>query len=364
MRKTLVSGILAAVTAATAGAIPAAGPAAAADPALIGFIYPAPVADVGWAKQLDLGREAVAAEFGDKVKTVAVQNIPEGPDAARVMNQLVTDGAKFVMLGSFGYMNDGLRLARQHPDVDFIHASGFKQTQNFGTFTARNYEGFYLAGLAAGMVTESDTIGIVAAFAVPEVVAEVNAVVLAARKTNPEVDVRVVWLNTWFDPPKEQEAARALISQGADVLFSLHQDTPSVVNVAQAEGVHVVNTGSDMSAHGPDAVLASVVNDWTGYFVRSVGATLDGSFEGADFRGGLADGTVSVVAWSDDLSAEQRAEIARVEADLESGAAHVFAGPLNDQAGKERAAAGETLPDPEIFSMNWLVEGLGGSLPN
>ena len=360
MRNTLLSGILAAVAAVTM----AAGGPAAADPALIGFIYPSPVADVGWAKQLDLGREAVAAEFGDKVKTVAVENIPEGPDAARVMNQLVTDGAKFMMLGSFGYMNDGLRLARQHPDVDFIHASGFKQSANFGTFTARNYEGFCLAGLAAGMLTESDTIGIVAAFAVPEVVAEVNAVALAARKANPEADVRIVWLNTWFDPPKEQEAARALISQGADVLFSLHQDTPSVVNVAQAEGVRVVNTGSDMSAHGPDAVLASVVNDWSDCFVRSVGAALDGTFEGADFRGGLADGTVSVAAWSKDLSEEQRAEIAQVEADLKSGAAHVFAGPLRDQAGELRAAEGENLPDPEIFAMNWLVEGLSGSLPN
>jgi simple sugar transport system substrate-binding protein len=336
-----------------------------AEPVTIGFIYPAPVADVGWAKQLDLGREAVAEEFGDAVRTVAVENIPEGPDAARVMNQLVTDGAKFVMLGSFGYMNDGLRLARQHPDVAFIHASGFKQTDNLGTFTARNYEGFYLTGMAAGMVTESDTIGIVAAFAVPEVIAEVNAIALAARKVNPEVSIRTVWLNTWFDPPKEQEAARALISQGADVLFSLHQDTPSVVNVAQSEGVYVVNTGSDMSAHGPDAVLASVVNDWSEYFVQSVGAALDGTFAGTDFRGGLADGTVLIAAWNEGaLSEEQLAEIRATEAALKSGDLHVFAGPLRDQSGQVRAEEGANLPDPEIFGMNWLVEGLEGSLPN
>ncbi|MBS3652120.1 BMP family ABC transporter substrate-binding protein [Pseudaminobacter sp. 19-2017] len=336
---------------------------AQAEPVTIGFIYPAPVADVGWAKQLDLGREAVEKKLGDKVKTRAVENIPEGPDAARVMNQLVTDGAKFVVLGSFGYMNDGLRLARQKPDVAFLHASGFKQSANFGTFTARNYEGFYLGGLAAAMVTKTNTIGIVGAFAIPEVVAEVNAIALAARKVNPDLKIKIVWLNTWFDPPKEQEAARALISQGADVLFSLHQDTPSVVNVAQAQGVYVVNTNSDMSAHGPDAVLASVTDDWSGYFVKNVEDMLNGSFNGTDFRGGLADGTVKVVAWNKALTEEQMAQIKQAEADLMSGKTHVFAGPLRDQQGTVRVEEGANLPDPEIFAMNWLVEGLDGTLP-
>lgn len=343
-------------------ALPLTGMAAMAEPLMVGLIYPTPVADVGWAKQMDLAREAVEEAYGDRVTTRAVQNIPEGPDASRVMNQLVADGAGFVVLGSFGYMNDGLRLAQANPDVNFLHASGYRQTANLGTFTARNYEGFYLAGMAAGMVTESDTIGIVAAFAVPEVVAEVNAVALAARKANPDVDIRIVWVNSWFDPAREQEAARALISQGADVVFSLHQDTPSVVNVAQAEGVYVVATGSDMRAHGPDAVLASVTMNWGPYFVDAVGATLDGTFKGHDERGGLASGTVSVV-WGDVLTEEQLARIAEVEAALASGEAHVFAGPLADQAGTQRVAEGEALADPEIFAMNWLVEGLAGSLP-
>ncbi|WP_198174106.1 BMP family ABC transporter substrate-binding protein [Mesorhizobium xinjiangense] len=330
----------------------------------ISFLYPSPVADVGWAKQLDLGREAIEEKFGDAVESIVVENIPEGPDAARIMNQMVTDGAKFVMLGSFGYMNDGLRLARQHPDIAFIHASGFKQTDNFGTFTARNYEGFYLGGLAAGMVTESDTIGIVAAFAIPEVVAAVNAITLAVHKVDPDAKIKIVWLNSWFDPPKAQEAARALISQGADVLFSLHQDTPSVVNVAEAEGVYVVNTSSDMSAYGPNSVLASVINDWNDYFIESFQAALDGDFKGADFRGGLASGAVKVAAWNDDLTEEQLGTIKQAEADLASGKTHVFAGPLKDQDGNVRAEAGTTLPDQEIFGMNWLVEGVSGSLPN
>ena len=344
-------------------ALPLTGIAATAEPVLIGLIYPTPVADVGWAKQLDLGREAVEEAFGDRVTTRVVENIPEGPDASRGMNQLVADGAEFVVLGSFGYMNDGLRLAQRSPDVDFIHASGFRQAENFGTFTARSYEAFYLAGMAAGMVTESNTIGIVAAFAIPEVIAEVNAITLAARKENPDVNIRIVWVNSWFDPAREQEAARAVISQGADVVFSLHQDTPSVVNVAQAEGVYVVNTGSDMSAHGPDAVLGSVVHDWSSYFVEAVGASLEGNFEGHDERGGLASGAVSVQAWNDVLTEEQMARINETEAALISGEAHVFAGPLKDQSGTERVAEGEALPDPEIFAMNWLVEGLTGSLP-
>ncbi|MHA1571435.1 MAG: BMP family ABC transporter substrate-binding protein, partial [Alphaproteobacteria bacterium] len=167
-----------------------------------------------------------------------------------------------------------------------------------------------------------------------------------------------------FDPPKAQDAARALVSQGADVLFSLHQDTPSVVNVAEAEGVYVVNTGSDMSVYGPNAVLASVTMNWAEYFVREVGAAMDGSFQGADFRGGLKDGAVQVKAWSKDLTAEQLAALQDAEAKLASGELHAFAGPINDQKGDERVAAGANLADGEIFGMNWLVEGLKGSLPN
>lgn len=330
----------------------------------IGFIYPSPVADVGWAKQLDLGREAIEAEFGDRVETTVVENIPEGPDAARIMNQMISDGAKMLLLGSFGYMNDGLKLARRNPDVAMVHASGFKQADNFSTFTARNYEGFYIAGLAAGMITKTNTIGLVAAFAIPEVVAEVNAITLAAQKVNPEAVVKVIWLNSWFDPPKAQEAARALVSQGADVLFSLHQDTPSVVNVAEAEGVYVVNTGSDMSEYGPNSLLASVTNDWSGYFVDQVRAKLEGNFKGSDFRGGLKDGAVNVEAWSEDLTEEQMAKLREVEAALKSGEAHAFEGPITDQDGNQRVAEGEHLADADIFGMNWLVEGVDGSLPN
>lgn len=356
MRKRIVAWLIGACALAIAGN-------AAAEPVKAGLVAPSPIADVGWAKQLDLGMEAIKKRFGEDVDINVVDNVPEGPDAARVMNQMITDGAKFIILGSFGYMNDGLRAARQHPDVNFIHASGYKQTDNFGTFTARNYEGFYLGGLAAGMVTKSNTIGMVAAFAVPEVVAEANAITLAVHEINPDAEVKIIWLNSWFDPPKAQEAARALVSQGADVLFSLHQDTPSVVNVAEAEGVYVVNTSSDMSSYGPKSVLVSVTNDWGDYFADQFEASMTGTFKGSDFRGGLATGTVKMTAWSKDLSEEQMATLKQAEEQIRSGERHVFAGPLKDQSGELRVGEGENLPDPEIFGMNWLVEGLSGSIP-
>lgn len=343
--------------------LPALALPAQAEPFKVGLIEPSPVADVGWAKQQDLGREAMLRECGPEVVAQLVENVPEGPDAARVLNQMISDGADFIVLGSFGYMNDGLRAAAKNPDVDFIHASGYKQLPNFGTFTSRNYEGFYLAAIAAAEVTKTNTIGIVAAFPVPEVIAQVDAIALALQKYRPEAEIKVIWMNTWFDPPKEQDAARALISQGADVIFSLHQDTPSVVNVAEAAGVYVVNTSSDMSKYGPNSVLASVTNDWSTYFVEQCKASREGRFEGVDTHGGLADGTVTVTAWNKALSEAQMAEIAKVEAGIKDGSYHIFAGPLKDQSGTLRVEEGAVLPDAELFGLNWLVEGLDGALP-
>ncbi|MEK9924957.1 MAG: BMP family ABC transporter substrate-binding protein, partial [Alphaproteobacteria bacterium] len=232
-----------------------AGPAAA-EKLKIGFIYPSPVGDVGWAAELDTGRKAIEAHFGDKVETVFVENVPEGPDAQRIMNQMAATGAKMIMLGSFGYMNDGLRLAQQRPDMTFIHASGYKLADNFGNFQSRNYESSYVVGMAAGYVTKSDTVGVVAAYAIPEVVGMINTFTLGLQRTNPDATVKVVWLNSWFNPSKAQESARSLMAQNADVIYSLYQDTPSVVTVAEEEGVYVINTSSDMKAYAPKMLLA------------------------------------------------------------------------------------------------------------
>lgn len=348
--------------AAVAAAALLAGPAAA-DTLKIGFVYPSPVGDVGWAAELDAGRKAVEAHFGDAVETVVVENVPEGPDAQRIMNQMAATGADMIMLGSFGYMNDGIRLAQQRPEMTFIHASGYKLLDNFGNFQSRNYESSYIVGMAAGYVTETDTVGIVAAYAIPEVIGMINTFTLGLQRVNPDASVRVVWLNSWFNPSKAQESARSLIAQDADVIYSLYQDTPSVVTVAEEEGVYVVNTSSDMKAYAPEWLLASQVVDWRDYFIEQVQATIDGTFEGTAFWGGMADGAVDVASFNPALSEDQMAEIEGVMEAIRAGEFHPLTGPVVDQDGTERLAEGETISDDALRGIDWLVAGVETRIP-
>lgn len=329
----------------------------------IGYIYPSPAGDVGWAHELDRGRQAIEDKFGDKVESVVVENIPEGPDAARIMNQMASQGADMIMLGSFGYMNDGLKLAKQYPDLKIIHASGYKLADNMGNFQTRNYESAYVAGMGAGYVTQSNTIGMVAAYAIPEVVGIINAFTMGAQSTNPDITVKVVWLNSWFDPSKAQESARSLIAQQSDIIFSIYQDTPSVVTVAEEEGVYVVNTSSDMKAYAPNHLLVSMQISWADYFIEQVQAAMDGTFKGTAFWGGMADNAVSMESWSDDLSEEQRAALDAKVSDIAAGKFHPFDGPVIDQSGKEMVAEGSTLSDGDLLGINWLVKGVETQLP-
>lgn len=340
------------------------GTAANAEKLKIGFIYPSPVGDVGWAKQLDDGRKAIEDAFGDTVESVVVENVPEGPDAARVMNQMASSGADMIMIGSFGYMNDGLKLAKRKTDMSFIHASGYKTAQNFGNFQTRNYESAYVAGMAAGFVTESNTLGVVAAYAIPEVVGIINTFTLGAQRTNPDISVKVVWLNSWFNPAKAQESARSLAAQSADVVFSLYQDTPSVVTVAEENGFYVINTSSDMKKYAPTKLLASMTIDWGPYFIKQVQAKLDGNFEGTAYWGGMADGAVGLASLSDDLSPAEKEQINNAMAEIASGALHPYNGPITAQDGSEKVANGATLDDGALLGINWLVQGVETRLPN
>jgi len=330
----------------------------------IGFVYPSPVGDVGWAHELDNGRKAIEAAFGDRVETVVAENIPEGPDASRIMNQMASTGAKMIMLGSFGYMNDGLKLAKKRSDMTFIHASGYKLADNFGNFQTRNYETAYLAGIGAGFVTKSNILGVVAAYPIPEVVGIINAFTMGAQLVNQDISVKVVWLNSWFDPSKAQESARSLVSQKADVLLSLYQDTPSVVAVAEELGVYVVPTSSDMKKYAPNHLLVSQQIDWGPHFVEMARQTLDGNFKGIPYWGGMKDGAVRMASWTPNLSADQMSLINEKTAELKAGTLHPFTGPIVDQTGATKLADGEVIEDGALLGINWLVKGVETKLPD
>jgi len=353
--KRLITGM---VLAAAIGA-----PALAADRAKISAIYPSPVGDVGWAHELNRGLQAIQKALPEQVETSYVENVPEGSDAARIMNQMAAQGAKMIILGSFGYMNDGLKLAKRRPDIKFIHASGYKIDKNFGNFQTRNYESAYLLGMAAGYVTKSGTLGVVAAYAIPEVVGIINAFTMGARSTNIGASVKVVWLNSWFDPTKAQESARSLIAQKSDVIFSLYQDTPSVVTVAEQEGVFVINTSSDMKKYAPNHLLGSMTISWEKYFVGQAKDMLGNRFKGEPFWGGIKDEAVGVGSLTDKISGDQRAAIDAKFAEIGKGKFHPFTGPIVDQDGKEKVAAGKTLPDGDLLGINWLVKGVETRVP-
>ena len=338
--------------------------ALAQDKFKIAAVYPSPVGDVGWAHELNRGLDAIKQAFPGKVETSYVDNVPEGPDAACLMNQMAAQGADMIILGSFGYMNDGLKLAKRRPDIKFIHASGYKTAKNFGNFQTRNYESAYLAGMAAGNATKTNVMGVVAAYPIPEVVGIINAFTLGAQAVNGASSVKVVWLNSWFNPTKAQESARSLMAQKADVIFSLYQDTPSVVTVAEKEGVFVINTSSDMKKYAPNHLLASMNISWGKYFVEQTAAAMNGTFKGAPFWGGVKDDAVGVSSLSDKLSAAQRAAIEMKQAEMKAGKFHPLTGPVADQDGKIRVAAGKAISDGDMLSINWLVKGVETRIPN
>ena len=329
----------------------------------IGVLLPSPIADVGWSHALVEGFNGVKEKYGDNVTLNIVENIQEGPDADRIMNKMVGDGNKFVLLGSFGYMNSGLKLAKRNPDMSFIHASGYKVADNFSPFTAKYYEGLYLMGMAAADLTKTKKLGVVGAYAIPELISSINGFVLGARAVDPEITVDVIWLNSWFDPAKAQASAKALIANGADVLFSNAQDTPSVVTVGEEAGVYVFNLNSSMSEYAPTKYLGVVKTDWGPFFSASVEAHLNGNFEGRNEWLGVDAGVVVTEEWSSDISAEMVEKIKIAEAEISSGVRHVYDGPIHNQDGKQMVASGERLDDGGILGINWHVKGVNTPLP-
>lgn len=336
---------------------------ATAEPLQIGLLTPSPLADVGWSKALADGLSMVSDKYGDKVEISIIENIQEGPDADRIMNKMVGDGTEFLVLGSFGYMNGGLKLAKRNPDVTIVHASGYKTGENFSPFTAKYFEGAYLMGMAAADLTKTKKLGVVSAFAIPELISTINGFALGARSVDPDIEIDVIWINSWFDPAKAQNSAKALVAQGADVLFSNAQDTPSVIRVGEESGAYVFNLNSSMKEYAPTKYLGVVKTDWGPFFVASVDAHMNGTFEGQNQWLGMAEDTVVVEDWSSDISDEMMTRIKATEAAIMAGEFNVYAGPLFNQAGDEVIPAGEVLSDGAILGMDWHVQGVTSPLP-
>lgn len=348
-------------TAAASATLGLPGIARAADPLTMAMIVPSPVADVGWSHSLAIAMEAAKEKLGASL--TILENIPEGPDADRIMQKAVTDGAKFLLAGSFGYMNGALQLARRFPDVSIIHASGYQVAPNFSNFAARYYLGTYLLGMAAASLTKSKKLGSVSAFAIPELITSLNAFLLGAQSIDPEIELSVVWVNSWFDPAKEQEAAKALLAQGCDVVFSNAQDTPSVISVCEEAGAYVMNLNSSMKAYSPKYYLGCVNTDWSPYFIAEAEAHIAGTFTGASNWLGIKEGVVSVIDWNPDIPADVKARIDETEARIAAGEFSPFTGPIVKADGTEAVAAGEVIADDVLLGMDYHVKGVTTPLP-
>lgn len=349
---------------------PAAAPAAASAPAggaageplKIAFAYVGPTGDAGWTFAHDNGRKALEAEFGGRIATSYVENVPESADAERVIRDLVAQGNKLVFGTTFGYMEPMVKVAADHPEVRFEHATGYKTAPNLRTYDARTYEGAYLAGVIAGGMTKSNTLGVVASIPIPEVIRNINAFTLGAQSTNPGVTTRVVWVNKWFDPPKEGEAAQSLINQGADVLMQ-NTDSSAVLQTAEKAGKYGFGWDSDMSRFGPGAHLGSAVIDWSPYYKKAVGEALAGTWTTGRAWWGVKEGAIDLVAISDKVPAELRQKAEAVEAGLKDGSFSIWKGPIVDQSGKEVLAAGAVADDQFLGGINFYVKGVEGRVP-
>ena len=337
---------------------------AANEPLKVGFVYVAPIADVGYTKQHDIGRLYAIDKVGkDKITTTFVENVPETADAERVIRQMINDGNKLIFGTSFGYMNYMQKLAKEYPDVKFEHATGYKSAPNMTNYNIRFYEGRYLAGMLAGGATKSNVIGYVAPFPIPEVLQGINAFTLGAKSVNPKIQVKVVWTNAWYDPPKDTDSAKTLIGQGADVLTQ-HTNTSAVASAAEAAGKMVVPYNSDMKSVAPNAQIAALVLNWGPYYAKKINQALENKWENKPVWMHLKEGAISLENISDKVPADVVKKMEEVKAKINSGEFHPFTGPIKTNEGKEAVKAGETLPDDKLVTINYYVDGVVGKVPN
>lgn len=353
---------------AAAAPAPAASPVAAAAPAKpeplkIAFAYVGPVGDGGWTFAHDNGRKAVEKEFGDKVVTSFVEKVPEAADAERVFRDMVGQGNKLIFGTTFGYMEPMLKVAADTKDVKFEHATGYKQAENMRTYDSRTYEGAYMAGIIAGGMTKTNTLGVVGSIPIPEVIRNINSFTMGAQSVNPKIKTKVVWVNEWFNPPKETEAAQSLLNGGADVLFQ-NTDSSAVLQTAGKAKKYAFGWDSDMSAYSPEAHLASAVINWGPYYIKATKDALDGTWKGNEASWwGVKEGAIDIVSISDKVPAELKTKVETVKAGLKDGSFAIWKGPVLGQDGKEVLKKDEVADDKWMGGIKFYVKGVEGKVP-
>jgi len=341
---------------------PAAAAAAPAEPLTIAFAYVGPIGDGGWTFAHDNGRKELEKHFGDKIKTTFVESVPESADAERVFRDFVGQGNKLIFGTTFGYMEPMLKVANDNKETKFEHATGYKTAENMRTYDSRTYEGAYMAGIIAGAMTTSNTLGVVGSVPIPEVLRNINSFTLGAQSVNPKVTTKVVWVNEWFSPPKETEAATALINGGADVLFQ-NTDSPAVLKTAQEKGKRAFGWDSDMTAYGPKAHLGSAIINWAPYYIQATQDALDGKWATGQSWWGVKEGAIDMVSIAEDVPADIKAKVEEVKKGLKDGNYHIWKGPIVGQDGKEVLAEGAVADDKFLSGVNFYVKGVEGKVP-
>lgn len=337
--------------------------AATAQPVGIAFVYLGNPGDAGWTYAHEQGVKEVEAKFGDKIKVTRIENVPESADSERVFRDLASKGNKIVVGSSFGFQDFELKVAKDFPDTVFEHATGYKKAANFATYDVRTYQSAYLAGLVAGYTTKSNTLGFVGSVPVPEVVRNINAFTMGARSVNPKVRVKVVWINSWFDPGREKQAAETLIGQGADVLIQ-NTDSTATMQTAEQKKVHAFGWDSNMKKFGPNAQLGACVSNWGVYYTYLVQQVMAGTWNNAPVWWGLKEKAIDLADINTEaVSPTAQKALSQKRDDIISGKFNPFAGPIVDQSGAVKVAAGKSLSDAELLRLNWFVQGVDGSLP-
>src|SRR6056300_1226661 len=341
-----------------------------ASPTKVGFVYLTTPGDHGWTYAHELGKQMVEKRFGNDVKISVVENVPEGPDATRVIRELAKQGNEIIFTTSFGYMEPTLKVAKEFPNIKFEHITGYKRSNNVATGNIRFYEGRYIQGVVAGLMTKTNKIGYIGAYPIAEVIMGINAFAQGLRSVNKDASISVIWANTWYDPVKEADAAKVHIAEGADILAQ-HTDSPAMLQTAQKAGVHGFGQSSDMKAFAPKAQLFSSVNNWGPYYISKIQQMMDGKWstgEGPDHWAGntwlgMSDDYL-VLSPFENMPADVAKAAEKAAADVKSGKIKIFTGPIKDNAGKLRVPAGKTLNDGELFqTLDYYVDGISGKIP-